>query len=102
MARKPTAERVTRRHLYRLAYNLNIKHNVDRPDAGFLDVERHYAGHRDLFRCTVRSGVGNIVVTGWGAPKEVIAELRAKDWRRVLLVAKADNDNALPNRRNAG
>lgn len=94
--------RVTGRDLQRLVYNLNIKHNVDRTDAGFIEFTRQRDGSVNLFRCHVRSGVGPITVTGWGTPREIIAELRSKDWRRVLQVAKAHNDNAPPNRRTTG
>lgn len=95
-------KRVTARDLYRIVSNFNTKHNVDRPDAGFIEVERHYAGHRKMFRCYVRSGVGDIYVTRFGSPADVISELKAKDWRRVLMVARADNDNAPHNRQFPG
>lgn len=92
-------KRITASDLLRFIRNLNVKHNVDNGQAGsvFMEYTRIPGRNGPVYRASINSTAGNIHLTGIGSAREIIDELRLKDWRRVLAVAKATN--LPPNRR---
>ena len=93
--------RVTANDLLRYIRNLNVKHNVDNGDAGsvYMEYSRLPGKGGLLYRAGINSTTGNIHLTRIGTAREVIDELRQKDWRRILAVSKATS--ITPNRRTA-
>lgn len=91
-------KRITGNDLLRFIRNLNVKHNVDNGEAGSVFME--YAPGRNVkYRASINGTSGTIHLTGTGTAREVIDELRQKDWRRILAVSKATS--IMPNRRTA-
>lgn len=93
--------RVTGNDLLRFIRNLNVKHNLDSGEAGsvFMECDRRYKSGGCQYRASINSTTGSIHLTRIGTAREVIEELRQKDWRRILSVAKATS--ITPNRRSA-
>lgn len=93
--------RVTANDLLRYIRNLNVKHNVDNGEAGsvFMEYTRglNARGKTISYRASINGTSGSIHLTRIGTAREVIEELRQKDWRRILGVAKATS--IPPNRR---
>ncbi len=94
------AKRVTGNDLLRYIRNLNVLHNVDNGEAGSVFMEygpRHEKGV--LYRAGINATTGTIHITGMGSAKQVIEELRQKNWRVLLATSKATG--IPPNRRTA-
>lgn len=95
--------RVTGNDLLRFIRNLNVKHNVDNGEAGsvFMEYSRgeNSRGKTIAYRASINGTTGSIHLTRIGTAREVIEELRQKDWRRILSVSKATS--IAPNRRAA-
>lgn len=91
--------RVTANDLLRYIRNLNVKHNVDNGEAGsvYMEYFRRPGTGGLFYRASINCTTGNIHLTGLGTARQTIEELRLKDWRRILGVAKATN--IAPNRR---
>lgn len=94
-------KRITSNDLLRFIRNLNVKHNVDNGEAGsvFMEYTRIQGRNGCLYRASINATTGTIHLTGLGSARQVIEELRQKDWRRILSVAKATS--IIPNRRSA-
>lgn len=94
-------KRVTGNDLLRFIRNLNVKHNVDSGEAGsvFMEYNQRYKSGGCHYRASINGTTGSIHLTRIGTAREVIEELRQKDWRRILSVAKATS--ITPNRRAA-
>lgn len=86
-------KRITANDLLRFIRNLNVKHNVDNGEAGSVYMEtsptRNGLGGQ-CYRVGINGTRGNITITGKGSARQVIEELKGKDWRRILAVAKAE------------
>jgi hypothetical protein len=97
----PRAKAITGNDLVRFVRNLNVKHNVDTGEAGAVFVEcRRNANGVLSYRASIVGTIGDIHLTKIGTAREVIDELRRKDWRRILAAAKATR--LPPNRRVSG
>lgn len=96
-------KRITGNDLLRFIRNLNVKHNVDNGEAGsvFMEYSRglNSRGKTITYRASINGTSGSIHLTRIGTAREVIDELRQKDWRRILAVSKATS--ITPNRRTA-
>lgn len=99
-----TTKRITANDLLRFIRNLNVKHNVDNGEAGsvFMEYARglNSRGKTISYRASINGTTGIIHLTKTGTAREVIDELRRKDWRRILAAAKATR--LPPNRRVSG
>lgn len=96
-----TTNRVTANDLLRFIRNLNVKHNVDNGEDGsvFMECSRVTGRNGCTYRASINGTTGSIHLTRIGTARQVLDELRQKDWRRILAVAKATS--IAPNRSTA-
>lgn len=92
-------KRITANDLLRFIRNLNVKHNIDNGEAGsvFMEYTRIPGRNGSVYRASINGTTGAIHLTRTGTARQIIEELRLKDWRRILAVAKATS--LTPNRR---
>ena len=76
--------------LHRKVKNLNVRHNVDWDDPGYLTLETWRACHSTKYRLIIKTVIGRVHGTDWLKASEVIEDLTRKDWRRVLKIAKGE------------
>lgn len=81
---------VTPFDLKRKVKNLNVRHNVDYDDAGYINLETWKNFHSTQYRIVIRGNVGPFIGSPWMKASELIDHLHRKDWRRVLAVAKGE------------
>ena len=76
--------------LYRKVKNLNVRHNVDWDDPGYVWLETWRNHHSNIYRLMIRGAAGQIVGSSWMKASDMMQHLCLKDWRNVLKVARGD------------
>lgn len=76
--------------LHRKVKNLNIRHNVDWDDPGYVWLETWRNNHSNTYRLMIRGAAGFIIGSSWMKASDMMQHLSLKDWRNVLKVARGD------------
>ena len=76
--------------LRRKVKNLNVRHNVDYGDPGYINLETWKNCHSTQYRIVITGAVSNFIGSPWMKASELLPHLQQKDWRRVLKVAKGE------------
>lgn len=84
------AQAVTPADLRRKVHGLNVKHDVDPGDPGFLRLETWRNNHSNQYRVVGKHVTGDIVISRWLRGSDLLEELRQKDWKRVLQVCRGE------------
>lgn len=82
--------RVTPADLHRKVKNLNSRHNLDPGQPGFITLKTWRKDHGNVYRAFVAASIGEIYVSPWMKASDMIECLRHKDWRQVLIKARAE------------